>query len=491
MARDLLPLVRQALAGRYEVEREVGRGGAARVFLAHTPGGAPVALKVLHPQLAASITADRFLREIELASQLSHPRIARLLDYGEGDWLLWYVMEYVPGPSLRQHLERVRKVPVADTVRLAHDLCGALSAAHARGIIHRDVKPENIVVSPAGAVLVDFGIAKAVAAAGSDRLTRSGFAVGTSSYMSPEQITGFDGIDARSDLYSLGVILFEMLTGHVPWTGEPVIILKSHIANPIPDIPIEIAEKAGPQAIALVHRLMAKEPEQRVQTAQELLTLVEEAMRGVDRALEGSARTLLGDVAAPAVGRASLVDGAGSVRFTAPSLPGQAPATPALVAAGGAGASPLASAEDWIAKNAPPALRDKLTPRQTLYAAAGVAAFVLMIPVAVVIGVATSGGDPTPTHDEVVAMRAAGFASAEPKVTPPAPLPPPSAAVATATSTAQAAASGKASPAASGKGPRASASSTTGPKKPPQQSGGSSGPSLNVPKEVKDFFKGL
>ena len=259
MARDLLPLVRQALAGRYEVEREVGRGGAARVFLAHTPGGAPVALKVLHPQLAASITADRFLREIELASQLSHPRIARLLDYGEGDWLLWYVMEYVPGPSLRQHLERVRKVPVADTVRLAHDLCGALSAAHARGIIHRDVKPENIVVSPAGAVLVDFGIAKAVAAAGSDRLTRSGFAVGTSSYMSPEQITGFDGIDARSDLYSLGCVLFECLAGRPPY-DDPFedLVLTKHQTAPVPDV--RPLRPDTPEALAAaVERALAKD----------------------------------------------------------------------------------------------------------------------------------------------------------------------------------------------------------------------------------------
>ncbi len=270
MARDLLPLVRQALAGRYSVEREVGRGGAARVFLAHTPGGAPVALKVLHPQLAASITADRFLREIELASQLSHPRIARLLDYGEGDWLLWYVMEYVPGPSLRQHLERVRRVPVADTVRLAHDLCGALGAAHARGIIHRDVKPENIVVSPEGAVLVDFGIAKAVAAAGSDRLTRSGFAVGTSTYMSPEQITGFDGLDPRSDLYSLGCVLFECLAGRPPY-DDPFedLVLTKHQTAPVPDL--RPLRPDTPEALAAaVERALAKDRADRWADAAEL-----------------------------------------------------------------------------------------------------------------------------------------------------------------------------------------------------------------------------
>ncbi len=237
MARDLLPLVRQALTGRYEVEREVGRGGAARVFLGRKPTGEEVALKVLHPQLAASVTADRFLREIAVISRLTHPRIARLIDYGEGEWLLWYVMEYVPGPNLRQHLDRVRRVSVSDTLHVAHDLCSALSAAHDQGIVHRDVKPENIVLAPEGAVLLDFGIAKAVAAAGSDRLTRSGFAVGTSAYMSPEQIAGLEGIDHRSDLYSLACVLFECLAGRPPF-DDPFedLVLTQHQTAPIPDI---------------------------------------------------------------------------------------------------------------------------------------------------------------------------------------------------------------------------------------------------------------
>lgn len=237
MARDMLPLVRKALEGRYTVEREIGRGGAARVFHALDPAGTPVAVKVLHPQLAASVTADRFLREIKFVSRVTHPRIARMLDSGEGEWLLWYVMEYIPGPTLRQHLDRVRRASISDTILIARDMLGALGAAHTAGIVHRDVKPDNIVVSPEGATLVDFGIAKAVAAAGSDRLTRSGFAVGTSSYMSPEQITGMDDIDSRSDLYSLACVLFECLAGHPPYDDSfEDRILTKHQSSAIPDV---------------------------------------------------------------------------------------------------------------------------------------------------------------------------------------------------------------------------------------------------------------
>jgi len=263
MARDILPLVRQALAGRYTVDREVGRGGAARVFLAHAPDGTAVALKVLHPQLAASVSADRFLREIDLVSRLTHPRIARLLDYGEGDWLLWYVMEYLEGPTLRAHLDRVRRVSLSDTLHIAQDLCAALDAAHALGVVHRDVKPENIVLTPEGAVLVDFGIAKAVASAGGDRLTRSGFAVGTSAYMSPEQIAGMEAIDHRSDLYSLGCVLFECLAGRPPY-DDPFedLVLTQHRTAPIPDV--RAARPDTPQPLAeAITRALAKEREER------------------------------------------------------------------------------------------------------------------------------------------------------------------------------------------------------------------------------------
>jgi serine/threonine-protein kinase len=176
----MLTLVRQAFEGRYEVEREIGKGGNARIFLAREPGGSPVALKILHPELLVSVAADRFLREIKLASQLDHPHIAHLLDSGERDWLVYYVMTYVDGPTLRDTLSQRHRLGIPDTLRVAGDLLDALDHAHAHGIIHRDVKPENVVISPGvGAVLLDFGIARAVWASGSDRLTRSGIAVGT------------------------------------------------------------------------------------------------------------------------------------------------------------------------------------------------------------------------------------------------------------------------------------------------------------------------
>jgi serine/threonine-protein kinase len=268
MARDLLPLVRQAVAGRYTVDREIGRGGAARVFSAADMTGKPVALKVLHPQLAASVTADRFLREIQFIRRLDHPNIARLLDSGEGDWIVYYVMEYVPGPTLRAHLDRVRKASISDTLHIATDMLNALACAHRQNIVHRDVKPENVVLSPKGAVLVDFGIAKAVADAGSDRLTRSGFAVGTSAYMSPEQIAGSDDIDARCDLYSLGCVLFETLAGRPPF-DDPFddLILTKHQTAEVPDVRTQRPDTPDPLAEG-IYRAMAKAREDRWPSAE-------------------------------------------------------------------------------------------------------------------------------------------------------------------------------------------------------------------------------
>ena len=263
----MLPLVQRAFEGRYQVEREIGKGGNARIYLAHDPGGHRVALKVLHPELLVSVAADRFLREIRLSSQLEHPHIARLLDSGEMDWIVYYVMTYVEGPTLREHLGQVHRLAIGDAVRRAEDLIYALDHAHAHGIVLRDVKPENVVLSSAGAVLLDFGIARAVAASGSDRLTRSGIAVGTSTYMSPEQITALKEIDHRSDIYSIGCVLFECLAGHPPFSHRnEAVVLQLHLTQPAPDLrtlrpdtPRELAE-----AIA---RALAKPPEARWHSA--------------------------------------------------------------------------------------------------------------------------------------------------------------------------------------------------------------------------------
>ena len=263
----MLALVRKAFQGLYEVEREIGKGGNARIYLARSPQGHPVALKVLHPELLVSVAADRFLREIKLASQLDHRHIAKLLDSGEQDWIVYYVMTYVEGLTLREVMNQGRRMSIADTLRLAGDLLDALDHAHARGIIHRDVKPENVVMSPEGAVLLDFGIARAVWASGSDRLTRSGIAVGTSTYMSPEQITALQELDPRSDLYSLACVLFECLAGQPPFTHRnEAMVLQLHLTQPAPDIralrpeiPVELASGLA--------RALTKTPEERWQSA--------------------------------------------------------------------------------------------------------------------------------------------------------------------------------------------------------------------------------
>ena len=267
MARDMLALVRTAFQGRYEVDREIGKGGNARIYLAREPGGQAVALKVLHPELLVSVAADRFLREIKLASQLDHPHIAKLLDSGERDWIVYFVMTYVEGPTLRDHLARVRQMSIAETVRLADDLLDALDHAHQRGIVHRDVKPDNVVLSTEGAVLLDFGIARAVAASGSDRLTRSGIAVGTSTYMSPEQITAVQELDRRSDLYSLACVLFECLAGQPPFIHRnEAVVLQLHLTQPAPDLRSIRADVPAEIATGIA-RALAKTPDERWQSA--------------------------------------------------------------------------------------------------------------------------------------------------------------------------------------------------------------------------------
>jgi serine/threonine-protein kinase len=237
VARDLIGRVRQALGDRYNIITQVGRGGNATLYGAYDKNGRKVAVKVLHPELTVSVAADRFLREIRWAAKLDHPHIAPLLDSGETDYLLWFVMPFVAGETLRLVMRRERTLPIDRAVRAATEVLDALGHAHDHGLAHRDIKPDNIVLSEesGGAILVDFGIARAIASSGEDRVTRSGFVVGTEEYMSPEQASGSPDIDGRTDVYSLGVVLFEALAGRPPFSAASaaaVLDMHQHAAPP-------------------------------------------------------------------------------------------------------------------------------------------------------------------------------------------------------------------------------------------------------------------
>jgi serine/threonine protein kinase len=273
--RDLIDRVRTALGNRYEIITAVGRGGNASIFGAFDQAGNRVAVKVLHPELAASVAADRFLREIRYAAKLHNPHIAPLLDSGESDYLLWFVMPYVPGESLRRALERERRLDIGFSARIGCEMLQALAHAHAQGLAHRDIKPDNIVLSPQGAVLVDFGISRAIAQSGEDRVTRSGFVVGTEEYMSPEQAAGADEVDGRTDLYSLGIVLFEALAGRPPFSGPSaaaVIDMQQH--HEPPDLH-GLRREVPPALGAVIARALKKQPAERWQTAEEMLAALQ------------------------------------------------------------------------------------------------------------------------------------------------------------------------------------------------------------------------
>jgi len=259
-----------ALADRYTIERVLGSGGMATVYLAQDKKlGRQVALKVLRPELAASIGADRFLREIEIAAKLNHPNIVGLHDCGEADGQLYYTMPYVAGESLRHRLNRENQLPLDDALRITREVADALGHAHAMGLVHRDVKPENILLESGHAVVTDFGIARAVTAAGGEKLTETGIAVGTPTYMSPEQASGGPDIDARSDIYSLGCVLYEMLSGDAPYTGStPHAIIAKKLSEPTPRVSV-VRETVPAGVEAVLTRALAKTPADRFATAQQ------------------------------------------------------------------------------------------------------------------------------------------------------------------------------------------------------------------------------
>ncbi len=270
-----MPLAPPALIGslqdRYTLERELGRGGMATVFLARDlKHDRLVALKVLHPELAASLGPERFLREIKVAARLNHPYIVPLHDSGQAADLLYYVMPYVDGESLRQRLGREKQLPVEDALQIARNVAAALDYAHRQGVVHRDIKPENVMLHEGEALVTDFGIAKAISAAGGESLTQTGVAIGTPAYMSPEQAAGETEPDGRSDIYSLGCMLYEMLAGATPFTGPTVqAVMARRFTETAP--PLRAARPTVPEAVEqAVARALARVPADRFATAAQL-----------------------------------------------------------------------------------------------------------------------------------------------------------------------------------------------------------------------------
>ncbi|MEO8479478.1 MAG: serine/threonine-protein kinase, partial [Gemmatimonadota bacterium] len=327
----------EGLADRYTLERELGAGGMATVYLAHDiKHDRDVAIKVLHPDLGAALGGERFLSEIRTTARLQHPHVLPLLDSGEADGLLYYVMPLVTGETLRARLERERQLPIEDAVLIAREVADALGYAHGLGVIHRDIKPENILLQGGHALVADFGIALAVQSAGGQRMTQTGLSLGTPQYMSPEQAMGEKQIDARSDIYALGAVTYEMLVGEAPFTGPSV---QAIVARLITEVPrgMSAQRKAVPvQVEAAVMRSLEKLPADRFATAADFAR----ALHG-----QGDAATLnrylqagTGAAARPGLRRFSwrevaawaIAAGAVALLVSGRLRPGPAPETPVI-----------------------------------------------------------------------------------------------------------------------------------------------------------------
>ena len=273
---DTIERVRAAFADRYEIEREVGQGGMAIVYVARDlKHDRQVAVKILRPELAAALGGDRFTREIQIIARLSHPHILPLHDSGEMGGYLFYVMPFVEGESLRKKLQRDGRLPIHEALRILREVVDALAYAHGHGIVHRDIKPDNVMLSGRHAIVADFGVAKAVSAAGGEKLTTVGVALGTPSYMSPEQAMGEGDIDHRSDIYSVGALAYEMLTGETPFDKQTA---QAILAAQVMEQPEEITEKrsnVSPGLNDLIMRCLQKDRADRWQTAEELLPQLE------------------------------------------------------------------------------------------------------------------------------------------------------------------------------------------------------------------------
>ena len=265
-----------SLADRYAIEREIGHGGMATVYLARDlRHGRAVAIKVLRPDLAQAVGSERFLREIGIAAQLQSPHILPLLDSGANDGMLFYVMPFVEGDSLRGRMAREGTIAPSEAMRLLRDIVDGVAHAHRKGVVHRDLKPDNVMIAERHALVVDFGVAKAMRdATAQHTLTSIGISLGTPAYMSPEQAAADPNVDHRADIYALGVMAYEMLTGKTPFTGAPQAILAAQVTQPVP--PLLTVKPDVPPAIAqLVMTCLEKDPGKRYQTADELLLAIE------------------------------------------------------------------------------------------------------------------------------------------------------------------------------------------------------------------------
>jgi tRNA A-37 threonylcarbamoyl transferase component Bud32/dipeptidyl aminopeptidase/acylaminoacyl peptidase len=311
-----------ALADRYRVEQEIGQGGMATVYLAEDlKHGRRVALKVLHPELAAVLGGERFLAEIKTTAHLQHPNILQLFDSGAADGLLYYVMPFVEGESLRGRLTREKQLPVDDAIAIARGVSAALDFAHRRGVIHRDIKPENILLQDGQPLVADFGIALAVKQAGGARLTQTGLSLGTPQYMSPEQATAERELDARSDIYAVGAVTYEMLGGEPPFTGTSTQAIIAKLMTEEPRRLSVLRKTVPPHVEAAVHRAMEKLPADRFGSAAEFAAALADGTRtvrlpsGALAAVQPSPRRAAGlAVAAVAIAGLSLLLG----RWTAP-----------------------------------------------------------------------------------------------------------------------------------------------------------------------------
>src|SRR5881409_165098 len=282
-----------ALGDRYRIERVLGRGGMATVYVAEDlRHRRQVAIKVLRPDVAAAIGAERFLREIAIAARLTHPHVLPLIDSGQAAGSLYYVMPYVRGESLRQRLAREGRLALKDALRIARELGAGLDYAHREGFIHRDVKPENVLLADGHAVIADFGIARAICQAGGEHVTEVGLAIGTPEYMSPEQAAGDRELDGRCDVYAFACVVYEMLAGEPPFSGASArAIVARHLSEP--PQPLRARRPDAPAAVEqALARALAKDPADRFPSVAEFATALEEGRPAAAPAIVGRKRSI-------------------------------------------------------------------------------------------------------------------------------------------------------------------------------------------------------